>query len=65
VLQLRQGVGRLIRSHGDRGVIAILDPRLRLAPYGRAFLDALPSCPITSERRDVAGFFGEDVLLSA
>ena len=65
VLQLRQGVGRLIRSHGDRGVIAILDPRLRSAPYGRAFLDALPSCPITSERRDVAGFFGEDVLLSA
>ena len=32
VLQLRQGFGRLIRSHADRGVIAILDPRLRSQP---------------------------------
>ena len=32
VLQLRQGFGRLIRSHADRGVIAILDPRVRTKP---------------------------------
>jgi ATP-dependent DNA helicase DinG len=65
VLQLRQGFGRLIRSHADRGVIAILDPRVRLRPYGRAFLDSLPACPVTSERAMVADFFAEGALLSA
>ena len=65
VLQLRQGFGRLIRSHADRGVIAILDPRVRTRPYGRAFLEALPSCPVSSERAAVADFFAEERLLSA
>jgi ATP-dependent DNA helicase DinG len=65
VLQLRQGSGRLIRSHADRGVIAILDPRLRSRPYGRAFLDSLPACPVTSDRDAVAEFFAEEALLSA
>ena len=41
MLQLRQGFGRLIRGHTDRGVVAILDPRLRTRAYGRAFLAAL------------------------
>jgi ATP-dependent DNA helicase DinG len=58
VLQLRQGFGRLIRSHADRGVIAILDPRLRSSPYGRAFLESLPACPVASERAAVEAFFG-------
>jgi ATP-dependent DNA helicase DinG len=65
VLQLRQGFGRLIRSHSDRGVIAILDPRVRSQRYGRAFLDSLPPCPFTSERAAVADFFAEEALLSA
>jgi ATP-dependent DNA helicase DinG len=65
ILQLRQGFGRLIRSHADRGVIAILDPRLRSRPYGRAFLDSLPPCPIASERAAVADFFAEGALLTA
>jgi ATP-dependent DNA helicase DinG len=65
VLQLRQGFGRLIRSQADRGVIAILDPRVRSTPYGRAFLEALPSCPVTSERAAVADFFAAGELLSA
>jgi ATP-dependent DNA helicase DinG len=65
VLQLRQGFGRLIRSHADRGVIAILDPRLRSSPYGRAFLDSLPACPVTSERSAVAAFFGAGALTAA
>jgi ATP-dependent DNA helicase DinG len=65
VLQLRQGFGRLIRSHVDRGVVAILDPRLVSSPYGRAFLDALPSCPVTVDRAAVADFFGEEALLTA
>ena len=58
VLQLRQGFGRLIRSHSDRGVVAILDPRLRTRAYGRRFLDSLPPCPIVSDRSAVAAFFG-------
>ncbi len=58
VLQLRQGFGRLIRGHGDRGVVAILDPRLRTRAYGRTFLAALPPCPVVEERDEVARFFG-------
>jgi ATP-dependent DNA helicase DinG len=65
VLQLRQGFGRLIRSHADRGVIAILDPRLRSSAYGRAFLESLPACPVTSERGAVAAFFDAKALTAA
>jgi ATP-dependent DNA helicase DinG len=65
VLQLRQGFGRLIRSHADSGVIAILDPRLRSRPYGRAFLESLPACPVTSDRAAVAAFFGAEALTAA
>lgn len=45
ILKLRQGVGRLIRTRQDRGIVAILDPRLLSKPYGRAFLASLPDCP--------------------
>ncbi|HEY7397790.1 MAG TPA: ATP-dependent DNA helicase [Gaiellaceae bacterium] len=65
VLQLRQGFGRLIRGHADSGVVAILDPRLRSRGYGRAFLEALPQCPVVDERAAVAAFFGERVPVSA
>jgi ATP-dependent DNA helicase DinG len=65
MLQLRQGFGRLIRSHADRGVVAILDPRLRTRGYGRAFLAALPRCPLVEDRDAVAEFFGERVAVSA
>ena len=63
MLQLRQGFGRLIRGHDDRGVVAILDPRLRTRPYGRAFLSALPRCPLVDELEAVAGFFGAAVAV--
>jgi ATP-dependent DNA helicase DinG len=65
MLQLRQGFGRLIRSHDDHGVVAILDPRLRTRPYGRAFLGALPRCPIVDDRAGVAQFFDRAQLFGA
>jgi ATP-dependent DNA helicase DinG len=65
MLQLRQGFGRLIRGHSDRGVVAILDPRLRTKPYGRAFLSALPRCPVVEDPAAVAAFFGTAVAVSA
>ncbi len=45
ILKFRQGVGRLIRTKRDRGMVVILDNRVLTKPYGRAFLDALPECP--------------------
>lgn len=49
VISLKQGIGRLIRSRGDRGIIAILDPRLRTKRYGRDFLQSLPRMRITND----------------
>jgi ATP-dependent DNA helicase DinG len=46
ILKLRQGVGRLIRTTSDRGIIVILDNRIVTKPYGRAFMQALPKCPV-------------------
>jgi Rad3-related DNA helicase len=43
VLRLRQGIGRLIRSSSDKGVIILLDSRLHSKPYGMTFLKALPA----------------------
>ena len=65
VLQLRQGFGRLIRTHRDRGVVAILDPRVRTRPYGRTFLEALPPCRVVSEREALASFLSAEVPAAA
>ncbi len=46
VLKFRQGIGRLIRTKTDTGIVVILDNRILLKKYGRAFLDALPKCPV-------------------
>lgn len=46
VLKFRQGFGRLIRTATDRGLVAILDPRVKTKNYGRIFLDSLPACPV-------------------
>lgn len=53
IITLKQGIGRLIRSTTDRGVIAILDPRLRTKGYGRDFLRSLPRMRITSDVADI------------
>ena len=57
VLALLQGLGRLIRHRDDRGVLAVLDPRLRTMAYGRRFLDSFPPAPITHDLAEVARFF--------
>ena len=49
ILKLKQGFGRLIRSKTDRGMVVILDPRVRTKPYGRAFLGVLPQCRIIDD----------------
>jgi ATP-dependent DNA helicase DinG len=46
ILKLRQGVGRLIRTKSDHGIVVILDNRVMTKTYGRAFLKALPPCPV-------------------
>lgn len=46
ILKFRQGVGRLIRTKTDRGIVVILDNRVLAKQYGQAFLDALPACPV-------------------
>jgi ATP-dependent DNA helicase DinG len=56
VLALKQGVGRLIRSETDRGMIVIADPRLLTKGYGRSFRASLPEMPITQERDDATRF---------
>lgn len=59
VIALKQGIGRLIRSSSDRGVIAILDPRLRTKAYGRDFLNSLPRMRITSDLTDAAAMLSD------
>ena len=60
VIALKQGVGRLIRSETDRGVLVLCDPRLTGKPYGRLFLDSLPPFARTREVADVERFFGAE-----
>lgn len=54
VLKFRQGVGRLIRTKTDTGIVVILDPRVVSKPYGKQFLAALPDCEVVVEGSDRA-----------
>lgn len=65
VLALKQGFGRLIRSSRDRGVLALLDGRIRTQGYGRQFLRSLPEFPVTSRIEDVQAFFQDRVATAA
>jgi ATP-dependent DNA helicase DinG len=56
LLALRQGYGRLLRGEQDRGVVAVLDGRLRTASYGRTLLAGLPPARRTDRLEDVAAF---------
>jgi ATP-dependent DNA helicase DinG len=57
IISLKQGLGRLIRSTTDRGVLVVLDPRLRTKSYGRMFLQSLPKCKVTNQLEDVRSIF--------
>lgn len=57
VLTLKQGFGRLIRSLEDRGVLVLLDPRVRRQRYGQTFLQSLPPYRMTTTITDVESFF--------
>ena len=57
VLRLKQGLGRLLRTHDDRGVMAILDTRLHTRGYGRTVLSGLPPSTRTENIVEVLRFF--------
>jgi ATP-dependent DNA helicase DinG len=57
IITLKQGLGRLIRSATDRGVLSILDPRIVTKGYGQQFLKSLPPSRITRKIEDVERFF--------
>ena len=56
VLRFKQGFGRLIRGKSDRGVIVVLDRRVKSKFYGDAFIGSLPLCLVKSgPSRNLAG----------
>jgi ATP-dependent DNA helicase DinG len=59
VITLKQGLGRLIRSTTDRGVLSVLDPRLLTKSYGQSFLRSLPPCRLTRQVEEVERFFSD------
>jgi ATP-dependent DNA helicase DinG len=59
VITLKQGIGRLIRSKTDSGIVAILDSRLRTKGYGKDFLKSFPEMEVVDDLRIVAEFFGD------
>ena len=59
VLTLKQGFGRLIRSLEDRGLLVLLDPRVRTKRYGQTFLASLPPYRMTTTITDVEEFFDD------
>lgn len=56
IMLLRQGFGRLIRTMEDKGVVAILDSRVKTKSYGKRFLRSLPKCRVTESLEDITAF---------
>ncbi len=57
IILLKQGLGRLIRTREDHGLLAILDSRLLTRNYGHAFWESLPACPVVHDREGIGRFF--------
>lgn len=64
-IALKQGVGRLIRTETDRGVLVLCDPRLSEKSYGKIFLESLPPAVLTRRLEDVQAFFKDKAELAA
>ena len=60
VISLKQGVGRLIRTFEDRGILMMGDERLVSKPYGKIFINSLPPFPRTRDIADVQAFFAQE-----
>lgn len=60
ILNLKQGVGRLIRGENDSGVVAIMDPRVKTKAYGKSFIKSLPPMTICDDASTVINFL-EDI----
>jgi ATP-dependent DNA helicase DinG len=58
-ITLKQGFGRLVRSRTDRGIVAILDRRVRTRGYGGVLLASLPPAERTDRIEDVAAFWAK------
>jgi ATP-dependent DNA helicase DinG len=56
IILLKQGLGRLIRSKTDRGILALLDKRILTKAYGRTFLRSLPPAPLTHDKEVLRNF---------
>ena len=59
VMTLKQGAGRLIRGHGDRGLLALCDSRIQTRRYGRRFVDSLPPMPQVNDLTEAEVFLQE------
>jgi len=57
VLELKQGLGRLLRSSSDRGILSVLDPRLVTKRYGGIFLKSLPPYRVVRDLESCRRFF--------
>ena len=57
IITLKQGLGRLIRSTEDRGVLSILDSRILTKEYGKLFLQSLPPAPVVQKREEIRRIF--------
>ena len=65
VIALKQGVGRLLRSETDRGVLVLCDRRLQTRSYGKVFFASLPALRCTRELAQVQAFFGHTPAVDA
>lgn len=59
-LVIAQAFGRLIRHRNDKGIFALLDPRVVTKGYGKRIQKTLPPAPLTRDRQDVVNFFKEE-----
>ena len=60
VLALKQGLGRLIRTGSDRGIMCILDTRILTKSYGRIFRKSLFDAPLSRDPQEVEAFFSNN-----